>query len=292
MNYYKDITKTNFGDPEYFTINNDGKIEVFHESRCLVFTGEYYPQDELAINSGYEKYWGLSILQSLHETFEDYGLALQALFRSLLKANIDVLKIKNLMQLLATKDGQKQLDARAQIFDLSKSVSTTLLLDNEESFESVSQLLNGVGDAFSKLQETLAGMTGVPSTILFGTSAKGLQADGSGEMRIYYDKIKSDQEESLLQQIEKLVNLISYSQDSKLKPGEEYSIEFNPLWQQNDEEKVKMRAEQAKTDEIYINSGVIDPNEVRRSRFGNNKYSIETIVEGDIEIQTPDQQIE
>ena len=292
LNYYKDITKTNFGDPEYFTINNDGKTEVFHESRCLVFTGEYYPQDELAINSGYEKYWGLSILQSLHETFEDYGLALQALFRSLLKANIDVLKIKNLMQLLATKDGQKQLDARAQIFDLSKSVSTTLLLDNEESFESVSQLLNGVGDAFSKLQETLAGMTGVPSTILFGTSAKGLQADGSGEMRIYYDKIKSDQEESLLQQIEKLVNLISYSQDSKLKPGEEYSIEFNPLWQQKDEEKVKMRAEQAKTDEIYINSGVIDPNEVRRSRFGNNKYSIETIVEEDIEIQTPDQQIE
>jgi len=281
LNYYNDATQANYGDPEFFTVNVNGKMEVFHESRCLVFTGEYYPQDELAVTPGYEKYWGLSILQSLHETFEDYGLALQALFRSLLKANIDVLKIKNLMQLLASKDGQKQLDARAQIFDLAKSVSTTLLLDNDESFEAISQQLNGVADVFGKLQETLAGMTGVPSTILFGTSAKGLQADGSGEMRIYYDKIKSDQEEDLLEQLEKLVYLISYAQDSELDSNEEYCPEFNSLWQQTDEEKVKMRAEQAKTDEIYINTGVVDPNEVRTSRFGNGKYCVETVVEGD-----------
>lgn len=281
LNYYNDATKPNYGDPQFFTVNVNGKMETFHESRCLVFTGEYYPQDELAINPGYEKYWGLSILQSLHETFEDYGLALQALFRSLLKANIDVLKIKNLMQLLTSKDGQKQLDARAQIFDLAKSVSTTLLLDNDESFESISQALTGVAEVFGKLQETLAGMTGTPSTILFGTSPKGLQADGSGEMRIYYDKIKSDQEEDLLPQLEKLVETISYAQDAELSPDEEYCIEFNSLWQQTDEEKVKMRSEQAKTDEIYINSGVVDPNEVRNSRFGNGKYSVETVVEGD-----------
>lgn len=281
LNYYNDPTQTNYGDPQYFTVNVNGKMEVFHESRCLVFTGEYYPQDELAINPGYEKFWGLSILQSLHETFEDYGLALQALFRSLLKANIDVLKIKNLMQLLSSKDGQKQLDARAQIFDLAKSVSTTLLLDNDESFESISQALTGVAEVFGKLQETLAGMTGTPSTVLFGTSPKGLQADGSGEMRIYYDKIKSDQEEDMLPQLEKLVDLISYAQDAELSPDEEYCIEFNSLWQQTDEQKVKMRAEQAKTDEIYINSGVVDPNEIRESRFGNGKYSVETLVEGD-----------
>ena len=261
QNYYNDATQANYGDPQFFTVNVNGKMETFHESRCLIFQGEYYPQDELAINPGYEKYWGLSILQSLHETFEDYGLALQALFRSLLKANIDVLKIKNLMQLLASKDGQKQLDARAQIFDLAKSVSTTLLLDNDESFEAISQQLNGVA-------ETLAGMTGVPSTILFGTSAKGLQANGSGEMRIYYDKIKSDQEEDLLEQLEKLIDLISYAQDSELDPNEEYCPEFNSLWQQ--------------TDEIYINSGVVDPNEVRSSRFGGGKYSVETMVEGDV----------
>jgi phage-related protein (TIGR01555 family) len=193
-----------------------------------------------------------------------------------------------LMQLLASKDGQKQLDARTQIFDLAKSVSTTLLLDNDESFEAISQQLNGVADVFGKLQETLAGMTGVPSTILFGTGAKGLQADGSGEMRIYYDKIKSDQEEDMLLQLEKLIKIISYAQDSELSPDEEYNIEFNSLWQQTDEEKVKMRMEQAKIDEIYINAGVVDPNEIRNSRFGNDKYSIETDVEGDAQ-ELPEQ---
>jgi len=88
----------------------------------------------------------------------------------------------------------------------------------------------------------------------------------------------------MLNQLEKLVDTVSYAQDSELSPDEEYNIEFNSLWQQTDEEKVKMRVEQAKTDEIYINTGVVDPNEVRTSRFGNGKYSVETVVEGDAPI--------
>lgn len=287
-NYYKDPNNPNYGDPEFFTVDADGTTQVFHESRCLTFIGEYYPKDELNINVSYEKYWGISILQSLHETFEDYGLTLQSLFALLLKSNLDVLKIKNLMQLLATKDGKKQLEARIQIFDLSKSVSKTLILDNDENYDSVSQQLSGVSDTFSKIQETLSGMTGIPNTILFGNSAKGLLADGSGEMRIYYDKIKSFQEEHVLPQIEKLIKLISFSKDSKLDTSVDYSINFNSLWQQSDEEKVKMRLEQAKTDETYVNLGVVNRNEIRKSRFGNNKYSIETEIQDNTEIEQPE----
>lgn len=281
QNYYKDATKANFGDPEYFTVNFNGQINTFHESRCLVFQGEYYPKDELSIVTGYERFWGLSVLQSIHEMMEDYGLALQSLLRLLTKCNVDVVKIKNLFALLSNKDGQKSLDARAQIFDLAKSVSTTLLLDSDESYETVSQALNGVSDVFSKIQEALAAMTGVPSNILFGTSAKGLNSTGDNELRIYYDKVKSDQEEDLLPPLERLIKYISSAKDSGLNLASEYCIDFKSLWQMTDVQKVSMRAEQAKTDEIYINSGVVDPNEIRLSRFGSEKYSIETIVEGD-----------
>jgi len=280
-NYYKDVLSENFGEPEYFTVNVDGQLLTLHESRCLVFKGEYYPREEMMLNVSYEKYWGLSILQSLHEVLQDYGLAQQALLRLLTKSNVDVLKIKNLFQLLKNKDGQKQLDARAQIFDLAKSVSTTLLLDIDEAYETVSQAMTGVSETFSKVESSVAGMTGIPGNILFGTPTKGLNSTGDNEMRIYYDKVKSDQEEEMSPQLDKLIAYMKMAKDSKLDATEDYCHEFNSLWQQTDAEKVDMRYKQAQTDEIYINTGVYDPDEVRASRFGEGNYSIETHVEGD-----------
>jgi phage-related protein (TIGR01555 family) len=280
-NYYKDATKGNFGDPEFFNVTVNGQIKTIHESRCLVFKGEYYPQEELGITPTYEKYWGLSILTALHEMFEDYGLALQALSRSLLKANVDVLKIKNLMKLLANPDGKKQLDARAQIFDLAKSVTTTLLLDNDESYESVTQAFNGVAEVFSKIESTLTGMCGVPGNILLGIPTKGLNATGDNEVRVYYDKIKSDQEEEILDPVEKLTGYITLAKDFKGSKLVDPEITFNPLWQMTEAQLVDMRNKQADTDDKYVQMGVLDPNEVRQNRFGGDCYSIETMVEGD-----------
>ena len=283
-NYYQDLASESYGDPEYFTISKNSLPKVVHESRCLVFNGEYYPRDELSVNTQYEEFWGLSVMQSLHEIFEDYGLALQALLKTLLKFNIDVLKIKNLMMLLSNPDGKKKLQTRVEVFDLAKSVSNTVLLDNDESFESVSQQLQGVADTFNKIQETVAAMSGVPSNILMGTSIKGLNANGNGEMRIYYDKIKSEQIEHYQPQMEKLTSYIKFAKDSKLNPETDYDVEFNSLWQQTDQEIVEMRNKQADTDQKYVDMGVLDPNEVRENRFGNGHYSIETLVEGDAPI--------
>jgi phage-related protein (TIGR01555 family) len=172
-NYYSDPIQENFGEPQYFNINTNNKTIVVHESRCLIFQGEYCPSEEFGSRTiEGDKYWGLGILQSIHENLEDYGLSLQALCRSLLKCNVDVLKIKNLFMLLKNKDGQKQLDARLQSFDLSKSVSTTLLLDNEENYESISQSMSGLADVFSKIESNIAAMAGVPGNILFGIPVK------------------------------------------------------------------------------------------------------------------------
>jgi hypothetical protein len=84
----------------------------------------------------------------------------------------------------------------------------------------------------------------------------------------------------LLSQIEKLNNYIVLAKDSKLDSKKDYTVKFNPLWQQTDSEKVEMRYKQAQIDEIYMNCGVFDPDEVRKNRFGDGNYSIETIVEG------------
>lgn len=283
-NYYNDPLSEKYGEPEYFTIYSDGAVpRVVHESRCLVFTGEYYPADELGLQPNHEKFWGISVLQSLHEIFQNYGLSLEALLKVFQKFNIDTLKIKNLMQLLSNPDGEKQLQARAEIFDLAKSVSTTLVLDSEEDFEVVAQsLTGGVSEAFAKIQETVAAMAGIPTSILMGTTNKGLNTSKDSEVRLYYDKVKSNQEEEMLTQLEYLIKLVSYSKDSKLDQNKDYSVVFNSLWQQTDQEKVEMRKKQAETDKIYLDTGVVSAEEVRKSRFGNSNYSIDTEIKGEI----------
>jgi len=284
MNYYTDSTSSKFGDPEFFNVMTGNQNLIIHESRCLVFNGEYYPFDELGLQTNYEIYWGLSILQAIHEEMEDYGLAQQALFRSLTKANIDVLKIGGLMNLLSSPDGVKQLEARIAMFDLAKSVSTTLLLDNEEDFDAVNQTLTGVAETFTKAQTALFGVMGVPP-MLFGIRGKSLGGNDDNELRVYYDRIKSDQQEEMLDPLLKLNNYIMLAKDSKIDGSAVYSIEFNSLWQQTDNEKVVMRKQQAETDQIYINNGVLDPLEVRESRFGGGVYSIETEAEGEVDIR-------
>jgi len=283
-NYYQDLTSEKYGEPEYFTIDDAGTQRTIHESRCLVFNGEYFPEYELGGAVSYDKFWGLSALQAIHEDLQDYGLAQQSLFRLLTKCNVDVLKIKGLMDLLRNPDGKKMLDVRLAMHDLAKSVSNTALIDADESLETVSQQLTGIADVFAKLQDNIAGSTGIPTTILFGTSPKGLSATGDNEVRIYYDKVKSDQEDLMLEPLQKLIRYATLAQDSELTELEEGTIEFISLWQQTEEQKVKMRAEQAKTDEVYIASGVLSPDEVRQARFGNDKYSIETTIEGEVEL--------
>jgi phage-related protein (TIGR01555 family) len=202
------------------------------------------------------------------------------LSRSLTKSNVDVLKIKNLMKLLANPDGKKLLDARTQMFDISKSISTTLLLDNDESYEAISQAFAGVAEVFSKIESSLSGMCGIPGNIFFGIPTKGLNSTGDNEQRTYYEKINSDQEEEMLEPLEKLTNLISLSKDFKGKKIEDPEIKFKPLWEPTEKEEVEIRNKQADTDEKYINMGVVDPDEIRESRFGGKKYSIQTVVEG------------
>ena len=94
----------------------------------------------------------------------------------------------------------------------------------------------------------------------------------------YYDMITALQEDKMLEQSERLVYLIQISKEGPTKGQliEDWSIVFRPLRQQTEAEKVKMRKEQAESDDKYINNTTLTANEVAMSRFGGDEYNIET----------------
>jgi hypothetical protein len=101
---------------------------------------------------------------------------------------------------------------------------------------------------------------------------------------------------TLRQPSERLTFLTMKSSEGPTKGAEipDWSIKFVPLWQPTEAEVIKMRKEQAETDERYINSNVLEPAEVAISRFGGDEYSVETTLrEGrlaELESGTPTEQ--
>ena len=289
-NYYSDMTAANFDEPEFFTLQQkNGTNFVVHESRCLIFHGDYYPADEIDSGNELGGFWGVSALQSVWESFENLSLAFEAMLKMLSKANRDVLKIDGLFSLLSNDEGKKQLEARAALHDLSSSVSTTTIIDTQEEFINLDLKLSGLADVYSKAEQYVVALIGVPMVIFFGTSAKGLNASSENDIKTYYDKIQARQQEDLLSLLNKLVSYVKNIKELKYTE-EEATIEFNSLWVMNEKELIETRSLQAKTDEIYINNQIVDSEEVRSSRFGGGIYSYETKIEGEVDIPIDDKE--
>lgn len=69
----------------------------------------------------------------------------------------------------------------------------------------------------------------------------------------------------------------------KLNPGipKTISIDFGSLWQLDENEEADIRLKVAQADAVYLDRGVLDPAEVAISRFGGDKYSMETEIDLD-----------
>jgi len=279
------VAYDDFGEPSIFEIQTKDKSVRVHSSRCLVFTG-----DLCLYEYNYEmqdmEYWGFSELQSMFNILGKLGLSLQSIFDMLIKSNIDVLKIEKLWEKLGinNKEGQSQLDKRLEAFDKGKSVSRTLMIDNLEDYQTISQNYSGVPEVMDRMKEFLSLISGIAVTILWGTSSKGLNSTGDNDVRRYYDSIKNDQELTLRKPLAYLIKLLSLSKDLSIA-NKENNFEFNSLWQLSQKEEAEIKKITAETDQIYINNGVLDPSEIRQARFGGEKYSSDILIKGDIEIE-------
>jgi phage-related protein (TIGR01555 family) len=192
-----------------------------------------------------------------------------------------VLKIPNLTTIMASQCGDQNVLKRLNILNLSKSTTNTMLLDGDETYEKLSTNVSGVADLIDRFMQALSAVSKVPCTLLFGRSPAGMNATGESETRNFYDAIKTEQETKLRGVLEKLIRYIMISKDGPfdgIEP-EFWSLQFVPLWQNTQEQDALTRRTVAETDAIYIDRGVLTPEEVAISRYGGNKWSMNTEID-------------
>ena len=117
----------------------------------------------------------------------------------------------------------------------------------------------------------------MPHTILLGESPSGLGATGDSEKKDWFEYVGRQQEVNFKPQLMKFFRYCFLAKDgpTRGKEPETWDIEFNPLWQMDQKKQAEVNKLNAETDKMYIENGVVDPDEVARSRFGTNEGAIQ-----------------
>lgn len=279
LTWYEDVMSPKYQQPETYLVAPSGlgtstESITVHESRILRFDGNDIPIDLQTLNNG----WGDSVLQRCYSRIKGLANSYLSSETILDEFVIGVLKMKGLYELMI--GGQEaKVRSRLREVDRSKSNLNSVIIDEEESYERITSTLTGVSDLLDRLGTALCSVSQIPFTILFGRSPAGMNATGESDIRNWYDSVANDQKYDMLPQCQRLVDLTLLSADGPQITGDEDEIgkvQLNPLWQESEEVTIKNREMQSKSDQRYYDIGVLDSEEIRKSRFAGEEYSYET----------------
>lgn len=288
--YYTDPTKSNYGDPKIYNVSptryaNNNQVNALisykvHESRVLRFDGEIMPPTLMVENSSF----GIPVLEPIYNYLRNTAQTYEYSAEIIHEFVTSVIGIKNLSNILAAPDGVAKIKNRAELIAYCKSVINGVIVDaDNESYTKQSTTLSGLPDMIDKFGLALSAVTGIPFMILMGESPGGLNANSDNTIRAWYDSISNEQEEVLKIQLDKLLSYILAASDNPLKGKnfDDINIKFNDLWQYDEPTTIDMRNKQAQSDQIYVQNGIVMPEEIAKSRFGGDQYSFETQIDAD-----------
>lgn len=274
-----DFNSENYGYPLLYQINDyrTGANFIVHHSRVLRMDWCILPPRERNWNNG----WGDSVVVSIYDELKNYGAAFANASAIMGDFVNGVLKMPGLSESLASNCNDQLIYRRLDMANLSKGVTNMMVLDGEESYEKLSTNVGGLSELIDRFMLSLSSVTAIPATLLFGRSPAGLNSTGDADIRNFYDMIKQYQELKLKPILEKLIFYIFKSKSGPTQGVEpkNWAIQFAPLWQNTEEQEAIVRRTVAETDAIYIDRGVLDPNEVAISRFGGDRWSMNTLID-------------
>lgn len=252
-----DITDAEYGLPAYYSITDPatGTLIKVHHSRCLRFIGNDLPYwEELA-----EMHWGASVVESVFDELKKRDNVSWNIAQLTFMANLRVLKMNDLGQLLSTTDttSQQELYRTVQAQNTLMNSMGLMMLDASDGLETHQYTFGGLAECYEQFILDIAGAAEIPVTKLFGRSPSGMNATGESDLQNYYDMIAEKQETLLRPVFNKLLPVICMSVFGMVP--DDLDFEFDPVMEPTDEE----RSELAKTGTDIVvsavNAGLVSP---------------------------------
>lgn len=281
-------SKKPFGQPEYYHVYSMYGYFTVHHSRCLIFRNGRLP--EHTTNALY-RYWGMpeyvKISRALRECITSHEDGVKLLDRSVQA----IYKMKNLAQLLSTDAGEDKVLQRLQVIDMARGILNSIAIDTDgEDYDFKTLPMSGVKDVIDSTCNMLSAVTNIPQTILFGRSPAGMNSTGENDLENYYNMVENIQKQNMKKNARTVIDLILKQGmiEGKIPEVPKYKMKFAALWSTSESEQADISQKKAQTEQtkaqtaqVYIDSGVLDPSEVRKSLANEGDFDIEEVITED-----------
>lgn len=251
----EDISDPDYGYPKYYTVTDPaggGSVKI-HNSRVVRFPGNTLPfWEEIA-----EMQWGASVIESVFDELRKRDNVSWNIAQLTFMANIRVLKMQDLGQLLAATDNESQAELLRTLEAQNMLLNNMgmQVMDAADGLETHQYTFGGLADCYQQFIMDISGAAEIPVTRLFGRSPSGLNATGESDLQNYYDMIAEKQESYLRPILNKVLPPFIISTLGSLP--DDFDFEFDPVAEPTDKE----RADLAKcgTDNVVAayNAGLI-----------------------------------
>ena len=225
-----------------------------HPSRVVRFIGAERPDVEIETDG-----WGDSVLLAIDSALKNASATIAGVASLVYEAKVDVLRIPDLSESLATEEYTALLTTRLKNAAKIKSMVNALVLDKEEEYDQKQVSFDKLPEIIQQYLQIVAGVADIPMTRLLGQSPAGMNATGESDMRNYYDRIASEQELTLTPPMSRLDEVIIRS--SLGKRDESIHYLWAPLYQTSDKDHAEIENKRADTFSKIATTGLI-PDEV------------------------------
>lgn len=247
----------NIGLPKYYYVTTTApylREARIHYSRVIRLDGirMTYWQRQM------ENLWGISVLERLYDRMLAYDSATTGVAQLIYKSYLRTYRIKDLREIISA--GGESLNGLVKYIDMMRrfqSIEGVTLLDADDEFEGlVHNAFGGLAEALLQIAQQVAGSLGIPLVRLLGQSPGGLGSSGESEIRQYFDSILQQQNKDLRVAMVLIYRMTAQSLGIKLPKG--FGLEFNPLWQLTDTEKVEIASKAATMVKEMEEAGITD----------------------------------
>lgn len=234
----EDISDPDYGFPKYYTVTDPaggGSVKI-HHSRVVRFTGNTLPfWEEIA-----EMQWGASVVESVFDELRKRDNVSWNIAQLTFMANIRVLKMQDLGQLLAATDNESQAELLRTLEAQNMLLNNMgmQVMDAADGLETHQYTFGGLADCYEQFIMDISGAAEIPVTRLFGRSPSGLNATGESDLQNYYDMIAEKQESYLRPILNKVLPPFIISTLGSLP--DDFDFEFDPVAEPTDKERADL----------------------------------------------------
>ena len=254
-----------FFKPQQWYVNG----KTVHSTRLMTMISREMPD---ILKPAYS-FRGLSLSQ-MAKPYVDNWLRTRQSVSDLLHSFSIIVIMSNLQAQVQAGDDWATIYARVDEFNALRDNRGAFVLDKEtEDAKNLAVPLGTLDALQAQSQEQMASVSQTPLVKLLGITPSGLNASSDGEIRVFYDTIHALQEHLYTSPLKTMLECIQLHLWGRVDPA--IGHRWIELWQLDEAGAAAAKKTEADTDAVYIQEGVVGPDEVRRKLVSdkNSRYS-------------------